>query len=137
MVLTGRFEMFLEVLIQLPSLAPETMLRGCNILLVRGIRFLVMVVVAAGGNCDLLGLPLLPIFAIYGAFLSSFAGGLGWCPQATTRVHCHSALDKDNPDCLFTRSMSGGNIKKLLCGLRLIMAEFMHQGPTGCAEPEC
>jgi hypothetical protein len=34
--------------------------------------------------------------------------------------------NKNGPNCLLTRGMPGGNIKKFLSGVRLIKAEFMH-----------
>jgi hypothetical protein len=49
-----------------------------------------------------------------------------WCPLAATGDHFPVALDEDGPDRLFTRGVVGGNVKQLLCGLRLIMAEFMN-----------
>jgi hypothetical protein len=38
---------------------------------------------------------------------------------------------------LFVTGMPGDDIKQLLGGVRLITAEFIHQGPTGLAGPEC
>jgi hypothetical protein len=61
MVRTSLFKKFLEVLIRLPRLALEVMLSNHDILLVGAIRFLI-VVIAAGSNCDPLGVPLLPPF---------------------------------------------------------------------------
>jgi hypothetical protein len=61
MVRTGLFKKFLEVLIRLPRLALEVMLSNHDILLVGVVRFLI-VVIAAGSNCDPLGVPLLPPF---------------------------------------------------------------------------
>jgi hypothetical protein len=76
MVQTHQFEKFLEVLIWLSCLVLEIALGGHDILLVRVIRFLV-IVVAAGSSCDMLGALIMPPFA---TFLSTFADGFGWSP---------------------------------------------------------
>jgi hypothetical protein len=49
-------------------------------LLVRVIRFLIIIVIAAGSNCDPLGAPLLSLFAAFGASLRAFADDFEWCP---------------------------------------------------------
>jgi hypothetical protein len=47
-------------------------------------------------------------------------------PPAAIGDHCPIAQDKDDPNRLFARNASGGDIKKLLYGIRLIATEFMH-----------
>jgi hypothetical protein len=67
-----RFKKFLKVLAQLPCLVLEVVLDGCDILLAGAIRFLV-IIIAAGSSCDL------PLFAAFGAFLSTFVDAFGRC----------------------------------------------------------
>jgi hypothetical protein len=86
MVWIGRFEKPLEVISRLPRLMLEIVLDGSDMFLVGAICFLVVIVVAAGSNCDLLGSLLLPLFAALGAFLSAFAGGFGRCPRLLPRT---------------------------------------------------
>jgi hypothetical protein len=78
-VWTGGFKKFLKVLIWLWHLALEITLGGHDTLFVGAIRFLV-VIVAAGSSHDLLGVPLLFLSTVFGAFLSTFAIGFGRCP---------------------------------------------------------
>jgi hypothetical protein len=86
----------------------------------------VVVIIASSSNCDLLGVPLLPLLTAFGASISTFAGSLEWSPLAAVRDHLPIALDKDDPDHLFTSGVLGGNVKQLLCVLWLITIEFMH-----------
>jgi hypothetical protein len=79
-----------------------------------------------------LGAPLCPLPAAFGASLSTFIGSLGRCPSAGNGDRFLVALDEDGPKCV-----SGGNVKQLLCDLRLIMTEFMYYGPAASARPEC
>jgi hypothetical protein len=72
--------------LQLPYLVLEIMLSGCDILLVRAVRFLV-IVVAAGSDCDLSGPALLPHFAALGSFLGVFSCGFGRCYPTTVGDH--------------------------------------------------
>jgi hypothetical protein len=65
-----------------------------DILLVRAVHFYI-IIVAAGSNYDPLGVPLLPLFAAFGAFLSTFTGGFEQCPPATVGDHFPIALNKD------------------------------------------
>jgi hypothetical protein len=76
MVQAGRHEKFLEVLTWLPHLALEVMFGSHNILLVRVIRFLA-IIIAAGSNRNPLGASLLPLFAVFDAFLSAFTSSFG------------------------------------------------------------
>jgi hypothetical protein len=103
----------LEVFVWLSCLAFEIVLGSHDTLLVRAICFLVVVVVT-GNSCDPLGAPLLPLFTVFGAFFSAFAGGFRRCTLAVVGDHFPIALNNDDPDRLFDRSVSGGDIKKLL-----------------------
>jgi hypothetical protein len=47
-------------------------------------------------------------------------------PLAASRYRFPITLNKDDSNCLFARSVSGGDIKQLLGGLQLITTEFMH-----------
>jgi hypothetical protein len=125
MVQIGYFEKFLKVLIRLSCLALDVVLSGSDLLLIGVIRFLV-VIVAAGSSSDPWGCCFCPLFAIFGTFLSVFACGFGRFPTAANRDHFLIALNKDDPDRLFARSMLSGDIKQLLGGLWLIATEFMH-----------
>jgi hypothetical protein len=92
-------------------LAPEIMLGGRDMLLVIAVRFLVIIVITAGGNCDPLGMPLLPLLLHLAP----------WClcrwiwavppPPAVARDRCPITIKKDGPDRLFARSVPGGDIK--------------------------
>jgi hypothetical protein len=67
---------------QLPCLVLEVTLSDCDILLIGAACFLVVISIV-GSNCDPPGVPLLPLFAALGAFLSIFASGFGRCYPAT------------------------------------------------------
>jgi hypothetical protein len=47
-------------------------------------------------------------------------------PPATAGDRYPITLDEDNPDRLFTRGVQGGDIKKLIHGIQLIVVEVMH-----------
>jgi hypothetical protein len=131
-------EKLLEVIGRLPYLVLEIMLGGCDVFLIRVISLLVVVVVVATScNHDPLGPPFWPPLTAFGASLRAFADNLGWCPSATAGDHLPIALDEDGPNCLFTTSVWGDNVKQLLCGLWLITTEFKHNGPAANAGLEC
>jgi hypothetical protein len=98
MVRTSRFEKLLEIVFQLPCLALEIMFSGRDILLVRAVYFLV-IIVAAGSDCDPSGAPLL---AVLSAFRSAFAGGFECCCRVSSShrpeqrcprpPHCHRCV---------------------------------------------
>jgi hypothetical protein len=73
MVWTGRLEESLNVVCRLSCLALETVFSDCDVLLVEAVHFLVVVVIAAGSNCDPPGASLSPLFAALGAL----DGGIG------------------------------------------------------------
>jgi hypothetical protein len=81
MVLTARFKKFLEVIVQLPRLALEIALGGHDMLLVGVICFLVVVVVAAGCNCDSLEAPLLPLWLPLMLSLAPLPAALDGAPR--------------------------------------------------------
>jgi hypothetical protein len=58
-------------------------------------------------------------------------------PPTTTGDGFSIALNKDGPDFFFTRSVSGGDVKQFLHGLRMVAAEFVHYRPATCVGPEC
>jgi hypothetical protein len=123
---------------RLPHLALEIVLSGADMFLVGGIRLLaVVIVVVARRNYNLLGASLLPLLTSFGTSLSTFASSLGWCPSTAARDRLPITLDEYGPDRLFTKCVSGGNVKQLLCGLQLNMVEFMHYGLAAFAGPEC
>jgi hypothetical protein len=126
MIWTSHFVKFLKVIVRLSRLVLEIVLGDRDILLIGAIYFHVIVIIA-GSNRDLLGAPLLPpLFAIFGASLSTFARGFGWCPPAAAEDCFPIILNEDGPDRFFTRGMLGGDIMKLLRGIQLIATEFMH-----------
>jgi hypothetical protein len=138
MVGSGRLEKLIEVIGTLPRLALEVTLGGGNELLIGIVSLLVVVtLIIAGSDCAPLGLPLWPPLGAFGAPLHAFAGCLEWCPSAITGDRPPVALDENNPDCLLTRGVPGGNVYQLFRGLWLIPSELTHQGPTACAGPEC
>jgi hypothetical protein len=73
-----------------------------NPLLVRAVCFLIIVIIIAGSNYDLLAVPLLPFFATFGTSLSAFGGSFRPCPLTAADDHFPIALDEDNPNHLFT-----------------------------------
>jgi hypothetical protein len=82
---------------RLLCLVLEVALGSGNIFLIDVIDVLVIVaLVAASSNCDSLGAPLWPPLVAFGALLHGFA------------------------NYLLTRGVPGGDVEKLLCGLRLI-----------------
>jgi hypothetical protein len=135
---TGRLEKLLEVIGRLPRLVFEVTLSGGDELLIKIIRLLVIVsLITAGSNRDPLGSPLGPPLISFGAPLCTLAGCLEWCPSTAIGGQPPVALDENGPDCLLARRVPGGDVKQLLCGLWLIVAELMHEGPTVHAGPKC
>jgi hypothetical protein len=128
MIWIGCFKKFLEVTVRLSHLALEIALGDHDMLLFKAVHFLVVIIIVAGSNCDPLGAPLLPFVAAFGASLSAFDGAFGRCPPppTTTGDGFSIALNKDGPDFFFTRSVSGGDVKQFLHGLRMVAAEFVH-----------
>ncbi len=97
MVGSGRLEKLIEVIGTLPRLALEVTLGGGNELLIGIVSLLVVVtLIIAGSNCDLLRAPLLPLFVALGTFLSTFAGCFGRCRLAAARVHFPIAWKADH-----------------------------------------
>jgi hypothetical protein len=128
MVWVGRLEKILEAIGELPHMALENTLGGSDVFFIRivGRLVVVIIIIAASSNYNPLGALLWPPLTTFGAPLSSFPSCLGRCPSATTEDHLPIALDEDGLDCLLTEGVLGGNVKQLLCGLRLITVEFMH-----------
>jgi hypothetical protein len=111
-------------------LALEVTLSSGNELLIGIISLLVVLtLVAAGSDHDLLGLPLWPPVAAFGTPLCTLAD----CLEGRLPV----ALDKNSPDRLLARGMPSGDIEHLLRGPWLIAAELMHQGSAVRVRPEC
>jgi hypothetical protein len=101
-------------------LALEVTLSSGNELLIGIISLLVVLtLVAAGSDHDLLGLPLWPPVAAFGTPLCTLAD----CLEGRLPV----ALDKNSPDRLLARGMPSGDIA----------AELMHQGSAVRVRPEC
>jgi hypothetical protein len=124
-----RFEKFLIVIDWLSLMALEIVLDGRDLLLVGVVSSLVIVIIIACSDHNPFGVPLLPVFASLGAFPRAFTGSLGWCPLAAAWDHFLVALNEDGHDCFITRSALGGDVKQLLRGLWLVVAEI--------AGPEC
>jgi hypothetical protein len=128
----------LDVIGKLPRLVFEVMLGNGDELLIRIIGFLIIVtLVVAGSDCDLLGSPLGPPLVAFGAPPYTHADCLEWCPLTAAGAHPCVTLDENGPGHLLARGMPGGNVKQLLRGLWLITTELMHQGLAIHAEPEC
>jgi hypothetical protein len=66
------------------------------------------------------------MFAAFDSCLSAFTDGFGWHPAATTGDRLPIALDEDGPNYLFTKGVSGGDVKQLFRSLWLITVEFIH-----------
>jgi hypothetical protein len=129
---------FLEMVFRLSRLVLEIAIGGHDILLVGVVRFLV-VIIAAGCDCDPPRAPLLPLLASLSTFLHAFADGSRWRCLATAGDHLPVAQNKGVPiqhpppcqRCVRWRYQAA------LGGVRLITTEFMHQGMTHCVRPDC
>jgi hypothetical protein len=92
-------------------LALEVMLGARDMVLPIGaIRFLIAVVVA-GSSCDLLEAPFLALLASIGAFFCHICQWLGLVSTVVAGGHFPITLNKDGPDRLLTRGMTGGDVK--------------------------
>jgi hypothetical protein len=108
-------------MVWLSCLALEIVLSGHDMLHVGVVRFLVVVIVVAGSNHDLVGMPLLSLFASLGAIPIALANSFGRCTPAAAEDHFPNALNEDGPDRFFTRNVLVGDVKQLLHGLQLII----------------
>jgi hypothetical protein len=97
----------------------------------------VLALVAAGSDHDLLGLPLWPPVAAFGTPLCTLADCLEGHPSTANGGRLPVALDKNGSDRLLARGMPSGDIEHLLHGPWLIAAELMHQGSVVRVGPEC
>jgi hypothetical protein len=77
-------------------------------------------------DCDSLGPLLQPPLVTFGAPLHALIGCLGGRPSTTVRGHLPTARYKNGPDGLLTKGVPGGNVKELLGGLWVVVAELMH-----------
>jgi hypothetical protein len=89
-VQTGHFEKFLKMVLQLPHLALEVTLGGCDMLLAGGASFLIITVVTGRGSAASRAL-LLPLLATSGAFSSALNDGFGWWRSAVACGRFHVA----------------------------------------------
>jgi hypothetical protein len=138
MVGTGRFVKLLKVIIGRTRLVLEVALSSGNKLLIRVIGLLVIAArIAAGSDCNLLGSSLWPPLVAFGAPLHALADCLKGHPSTAVGGRIPVALDKNGSDCLLAKGVPSIDVEYLLCGLRLIMTELMHQGSTVRVEPEC
>jgi hypothetical protein len=87
---------FLEMVFRLSRLVLEIAIGGHDILLVGVVRFLV-VIIAAGCDCDPPRAPLLPLLASLSTFLHAFADGSRWRCLATAGDHLPVAQNKGVP----------------------------------------
>jgi hypothetical protein len=127
MVWVARLENLLEVIDRLSCLALEVALSKGNVFLIRVVGLLVIVaLIAASNNCNLLVAPLWPPLVAFGARLRAFAGCLEECPSTIVEDYLPLAIDENGIDYLLTRGVPGDDVEKLLCGLWLIMVELMH-----------
>jgi hypothetical protein len=111
-VLTGHFNKFLKMVIWLSCLSLEVTLDGRNILLVRVVCFLV-VVVAAGNDCDPSGASLFSLLATFSALPSAFDSGFECFRLASTSSCFPIAWREGSPNRLLARGMPSGDIKQL------------------------
>jgi hypothetical protein len=81
--------------------------------------------VVASSDCNSLGSPLQHPLIAFGAPLFALAICLEWRPSTAAEGHLPIALDKNSPDCLLVRGVSGVDVKQFLRGLRLIMTDLM------------
>jgi hypothetical protein len=107
MVQTGRFEKLLKMIFRLPRLALEVMHNGCDILLVRAIRVLI-IIVATSSESDPSKVSLLPPLA---PFLVPLPLALDGVARVSLGTIFPIAKNIDDLDFLLTRGVSGGNIK--------------------------
>jgi hypothetical protein len=131
MVGASRFEKLLEVINGLPHLALEVRLSSGNELLVGVISLLVIAaLIVAGSDCDSLESLLWPPSVIFGALLRILAGCLERCPLTVIGGRLPVVLDENGSDHLLARGVPNGDVKQLLRGPWLIVAELMCQGST-------
>jgi hypothetical protein len=138
MILMGHLEKLLEVISGLPWLVLQVVLRGDDELLIRVTDLLVVVtLITDGSDRDSLGLPLQPPLVAFGTALCVLSGHLERRPSTTTEALFPAVLDENGLNHLFTRGVPSGDVKELLCGLQLVMAELMHQDSVVCDRLEC
>jgi hypothetical protein len=127
MVWAGHLDKLLKVVDRLPCLILKVMLSGSNVFLIGVVGLPVTVtLIAASGNCELLGVLIWPPLTTFGAPLCAYDDSLRQCSLATGGDPLPITLDENGSDYLLTGGVPGGNVKQLLCCLRLITAEFMH-----------
>jgi hypothetical protein len=91
---------------------------GCDILLVRAIRFLtIIIIVIADRDCNPLRVPLSPLLVVVGILLGVLDGDARWRRLAATGDRFPTAWDRERPDRLFIGGMRGGNVEKLPSGV--------------------
>jgi hypothetical protein len=137
MIGTGCLEKHLEVISGLPRLALEVALSSGDKLLVGVIGILVIVtLIIAASDRDSLEPSFCPLLVTFGALLCALAGCLDRCPSTAVGGRSPTVLDKNGPNHVLAGGMPGGDVKELFHGLRLVTAEFMHQGSAVRARPE-
>jgi hypothetical protein len=134
---TGCFEKLFEVISGLPHLAHRTTLGGGDELLIRvAIVLVIIALIAASGDHNLLWSPLRPPLVASSTPPCTLIGCLGWCSPTVARGRLGIALHDNSPDSFLARGMLGGDVEKFFCGHWLVMAELLYQGSTVCAGPE-
>jgi hypothetical protein len=137
MIGAGCLQKLLKVIGGQSCLSLDLALGGGNELLVGVTNIFVLVtLVASGGDHDSLGSPQWPPLVASGAPFYALVGCLGWCSPTAVGGCLPATLDKNSPDCLLARGIPGGDVEKLLRGLWLVTTELVHQGSAVCAEPE-
>jgi hypothetical protein len=81
MVWIGSFKKLLQVVVWLPRRALEIRLGGCDILLIGVVHFLVVIVIVAVCDCDLLGHCFCPFLLPLALLLASLPVALGGAPR--------------------------------------------------------
>jgi hypothetical protein len=137
MIWVGCFKKLFKVIGRLSRLVLKNMLDGDDELLVRVANVLIVItIVIAGGDRDLLGSPLWSPLVTSSTPLCTLGDCLGWHPLTTAGCCLPTVLHKNGLDCFLARGMPGGDVEELLCGLWLVTTELVQQCSEDCAGPK-
>jgi hypothetical protein len=101
------------VVCQWSHLALHTVPDGHDVLPVGVVRFLLIIVIVVGHDCNPPVALLLPLHVALGLLFGSLDGNAGWCHSAATGDGFPAAWDKERLSHLFV----GGDVEKLLGGV--------------------
>jgi hypothetical protein len=90
---------------------------GRDVLLAGVIRFLVVVIIVAGNNCNPLRVPVLPLLAAFDVLLGTLGGDAKWRLSIAAGECFHAARDRERPGHLLVGGIRGGDVEQLLDGV--------------------